>query len=114
MRSPLIAALVLAVSALACGGQPADSSGTITVRNQSSYILDEINVAPVSQVSWGPNLLSGVLYSGEQVTIYVACGTYDVQVWDQHNRSCILSGLDLCFSDQLWTVDNYTLRNCGY
>ena len=116
MRTPLVLAFILAASTtLACGGQSSsDSSGTITVRNQSSYVLDEINVAQVNQPSWGPNLLSGVLYSGEQVTIHVACGNYDVQVWDQHNRSCVLSGLNLCFSDQLWTVDNYTLRNCGY
>jgi hypothetical protein len=118
MTRPVAACvLALGVSLAACGGDPgpSNSSGTITIYNSSTYILDEINVAPVSQRSWGPNLISGtVLLSGEQVTISVPCGTYDVQIWDSNNRNCILGGLDLCFSSQAWTIDNYTLRNCGY
>ncbi len=97
MNTALICIMI--ASLVACGGTNQNSSGTITIYNSSSYVLDEIDVAPVSQLSWGPNLLSGVLYPGEQLTISVACDTYDVQVWDQHNRNCVLSGLDLCFSD---------------
>jgi hypothetical protein len=113
----LLAACALAFALFACGGDPngGNSSGTITIYNSSSYVLDEINVAAVSQRTWGPNLISGgVLYSGQSVTISVACGTYDVQVWDQHNRNCILPGLNLCSSDQSWTIDDYTLVNCLY
>jgi hypothetical protein len=68
----------------------------------------------VNQSNWGPNLLPDVLFSTEQITVLVSCNTYDVMVVDDLQRDCVLGSLDLCFSDQLWVIDNFTLRNCGY
>lgn len=93
------------------GGNP---DGTITVRNNSSYVLTGLYVAQVNQVSWGPNLLPDVLFTSEQLTVLVSCDTYDVMVIDDRQRDCVLTDLDLCFADELWVIDNSTLRNCGY
>ena len=93
------------------GGNP---DGTITIRNSSSHVLIGLYVVPVYQNSWGPNLVYDDLFPTEQITVQVACSTYDVMVTDDRLRDCVLGNLDLCFSDQLWVIDNSTLRNCGY
>jgi len=77
-------------------------------------VLTGVYVGPVNQSSWGPNLLPDVLFVSEQITVQVSCSTYDVMVTDDRQRDCVLGNLDLCFSDQLWVIDNGTLRNCGY
>lgn len=77
-------------------------------------MLTGLYVAQVNQVSWGPNLLPDVLFTSEQLTVLVSCDTYDVMVIDDRQRDCVLTDLDLCFADELWVIDNSTLRNCGY
>jgi len=104
--------------ALGCGGTTdtggGNPDGTITIDNSSTHVLTGVYVAPVDQISWGPNLLPDVLFTGERITVLVSCSTYDVMVTDDQQRDCVLGNLDLCFSDQLWVIDNFTLRNCGF
>jgi len=107
----LMAALGCGVTADTGGG---NSDGTITIQNGSTHVLTALHVAPVSQISWGPNLLPDVLFTSEQITVQVSCSTYDVLVIDDRQRDCVLGNLDLCFSDQVWVIDDFTLRNCGY
>ena len=107
----LVAALGCGTTADTNGGNP---DGTITIQNGSTHVLTAVYVAPVDQISWGPNLLSDVLFTNEQLTVLVSCSTYDVMVTDDRQRDCVLGNLDLCFSDQVWVIDNFTLRNCGY
>ena len=118
MRNSLTIAALFALTAAstACGGggSSISSEGTITVRNDSSHVLTEVRVAPIDQVDWGPNLLPDVLYPGEDLTVSVACDTYDVLVTDDRDRMCVLGDLDLCFSDNVWVIDNATLRSCGF
>lgn len=96
-------------------GPGPSSDGSITIDNASSYVLTEIRVTAVSSSTWGPNLLAGdILYPDEQITISVACNDYDVLIVDEYDRDCVLSNLDLCFSDQLWVIDNTTLQYCGF
>lgn len=111
----LLGSIALA-AVLGCGTTNDDrsSDGTITVQNDSAYVLTGLYVASVSQSGWGPNLLPDVLFSSEQITVLVSCDTFDVLVVDDLQRDCVLGSLDLCFSDQLWVIDNFTLRNCGY
>lgn len=112
-RSLLVALCLAATAATACGGS-GNSGGSITIDNASSHVLTEVRVAPVDQVSWGPNLLPDVLYTNERLTVSVSCNTYDVLVTDDRARDCVLGNFDLCFTDQVWVIDNTTLRNCGY
>jgi hypothetical protein len=94
------------------GGGNAD--GTITIQNSSTHVLIGVYVAPVDQINWGPDQLYNDLFPGERITIQVRCSTYDVLVRDDRQRDCVLGNLDLCFSDNVWVIDNSTLRNCGY
>jgi hypothetical protein len=119
MRASLIFASGLALSTFAaCGGGGGGGSinapASLSVENDSSFTLTEVRVAPVDQVDWGPNLLPDVLFPGESLTIDLDCDTYDVLVSDNAGRSCELDSLDLCFSDDIWHVDDATLANCGF
>jgi hypothetical protein len=114
----LILAGVLALFASGCFivpvSAPGNSDGTITIDNASTYVLAEVRVTPVHSSTWGPNLLRNSLYPNEQLTVSVACDTYDVLISDEYARDCVLGSVDLCFSDQLWVIDNATLRNCAF
>lgn len=95
-------------------GPDSGSDGSITVRNGSSYVITEVRVTAIDSRSWGPNLLSDVLFPQEQLTVVVACDVYDVLVADDYAHECVLEGLDLCFSDAAWTISNTTLANCAF
>lgn len=123
MRSSLVLSGLLAALASGCfyvdgpapSGPGPSSGGTITIDNASSYVLTEIRVTQVNNTNWGPNMLgSDVLYPDERLTVSVRCATYDVLISDEAGRDCVLTDLDLCFSDQLWVIDNSTLRYCGF
>ena len=113
----LLGTLVVA-AAVGCGGtivtDGGNADGTITIQNSSTHVLTGVFIAPVSQSSWGPNILPDVLFTNERITVQVTCSTYDVMVTDDRQRDCVLGNLDLCFTDQVWVIDNTTLRTCGY
>ena len=88
---------------------------TLTIANDSSYILDELYVASVASDSWGPNLIGDSLEPGDSVIVGVIdCGRYDVLVTDETGLDCELSNISLCFSDQIWVVDDNTLDACAF
>ena len=95
-------------------GSGTNSSGTITVDNASTYVLTEVHVTGVRSSTWGPNLLRTALRPNDRLTVSVACNTYDVMIVDEFNRGCVLSAVDLCFSNSVWVIDNSTLRNCAF
>jgi hypothetical protein len=103
--------IALAVFGL-LAGCVADS--TLTVRNSSSYVIYEINLAQPGSRTWGPNLLRGdVLFPGEELFITeIDCGEYDLRLKDELGAECIVEGLDLCFSDGLWIIDDRQLTVC--
>ena len=113
--------LALAVSGCLCGGPDpyrygggGGSVSTLTVDNASSYVLTELRVTPLRSPDWGPNLLPDLLFPNEQITVTVACDTWDVLIVDEYGRDCVLEAIDLCFSDRLWTIDNRTLSRCHF
>ncbi len=88
---------------------------TITIDNQSTYVLIELNVAPVGTVTWGPDLLGGAdLLPGEFITIGVDCDFYDIRIVDELGAECVLLDVDLCLNDQTWVIDDIELANCGF
>lgn len=117
MRRLLLLSTLFAASGCFCGPGPESyrrDDGSLTIANDSSFVLVDIRVTPVSSSSWGPSLLRDVLYPGEQISVGVPCGTYDVLIVDERDRDCQLASLSLCFSDQLWVIDNRTLYSCGW
>jgi hypothetical protein len=118
MRSSLLLTGLLATFTSGCfyvdPGPGPSSDGTMTIDNGSSYVLNEVRITTVRSSSWGPNLLSHALTPNQQLTVSVACNTYDVLISDEYARDCVLSSVDLCFADKVWVIDNATLRNCAF
>jgi hypothetical protein len=112
LLTPLIA-LVLSLSACVV---TTDGDSTLTVINDSSYVIEEIYVAPVGTTTWGPDLLGNdVLYPDESLTIYLSyCDYYDVLIVDEYGLECVLDKLYLCYDDAAWVIDNFELATCGW
>jgi hypothetical protein len=64
-----------------CGvGSHADN-GTIELINNSVVTIDGFYLAPVDQRSWGPNILSRLLFPGQQTSIVdISRGLYDAKI----------------------------------
>lgn len=115
VSSSLLLSAILAVGAGACVVSEDDGDSTLTVSNRSSYFIEEIHLAEVSDPSWGADLIDGALAPGEDVIIVdISCGTYDVLVIDETGVECELSGLELCFDDDAWVIDDFTLDVCAF
>lgn len=108
------AATVGACVASTDGGSDIDDS-TLTIVNDSSYVITEVHLAEVGSRSWGRNLVPEELYPGEELLVVdIDCGTYDVMVTDETGLDCILGNLDLCFDDDAWVIDDFTLDTCAF
>jgi hypothetical protein len=115
MKHAKAAPLLALVLALGLSGCSSDSdNATLTIDNQSSVMLTEINLAPIDSPVFGPNLLDGdVLLPGEVITVVdIPCDFFDVRVVDEFGTNCILPSVDLCFSDALWVIDDFELAAC--
>jgi hypothetical protein len=109
MRSTSYAILAAALSGCVI---IADSDATLTIHNHSDQVLVEVRLAERAE-DWGPNLIPSPLYPGEDLVIDdIPCGEYDVLVVDHDGTDCELRGLDLCFDDEGWVIDNETLLDC--
>lgn len=108
-----LVAILLASTAVGCVASEGDSS--FTIANRSSYFLEEIHLAEVSDPTWGPDLIAGALAPGQDLIITgIDCGTYDVLVVDETGVDCELSNIDLCFDDDGWVIDDFTLDVCAF
>lgn len=106
--------IAAALGAGACTATVDDGpDSTLTIANESSYFIDELYIAEVSDPNWGPDLVS-TLAPGEETTIAVDCGTYDVLVVDETGVECELANLDLCFEDGAWVITDVTLDVCAF
>jgi hypothetical protein len=112
----LISAGVVAALATTTGACVVDDSdSTFTLINDSSYVLVEVHLAEVGDRSWGPDLVPGDLFPGEDLVVTdISCGDYDVLVVDETGVECVLSNIDLCFEDEVWVIDDFTLDVCAF
>lgn len=108
----VLGALLLASSCIIV----ADDDSTVTVSNESSYTIIEINLTPSYSDTWGPDLLGpDVLYPGESLTIdYVDCGAYDMRIVDHTGVECTFWDYDLCWDNDLWVITNSMLDDCAF
>ena len=116
MRSSLnslgICLALLVAGATGC----TDDSASLTIDNDSSYTLIEINLSPVNTTTWGSDLLgSDVLLPGETLEVTgIECDLYDIRVLDEDNDECILTDVDLCADASVWVVDDLDLAACQF
>lgn len=109
--------LVLAISTLAATGCSGDAEvvvddpdSTLLVVNESDFVIEEIFITDVNASGWGPNRLEGdILLPGEDLLLTdIPCDTYDALVVAEDGAECELFGIDLCFDDATWVIDNNT------
>ena len=94
----------------ACGDDDEASESTLLVVNDSDFAIDELFITDVDASGWGPDLLAdNDLEPGEQILVTdIQCDVYDVLLIDEEGVECQLLGLDLCFDDATWVIDNDT------
>jgi hypothetical protein len=96
-----------------CVISSSDDDSTLTVENQSSFVVEDLFVVESFSTTWGPDLLGAdALFPGESITILLECGIYDALVVDEDGFECQLLDLDLCFDDAVWVIDDLTLNQC--
>jgi hypothetical protein len=106
-RAILIAMLLVAPAACAVDEDVDDSS--LTVVNDSDFIIEAVYITDVNASGWGPNLAPDALFPGESLIITdIECGTYDALLIDETGLECELLGIDLCFDDATWHITNNT------
>lgn len=104
--APLFA---LATAGVGCTTSDGNSDATLTVTNDSDYIIDELYVTQVDSTNWGANLLGGDgLFPDESITLAVECDFYDAKLIDESGVDCIVHDLDLCANDADWIIRNNT------
>ena len=106
-RTVTFAACLAATASLASGCIiTTDEDSTLTVVNDSDFVIEEINVTEIDNASWGRNLIPEALFPGEEVEIELDCDIYDARLIDEDGVECFIDGIDLCFDDALWHVRN--------
>jgi hypothetical protein len=107
----LVAVLMVAMTG-GCIVSSSDSS--LTIANESSYAIVEINLTPTDSVTWGPNLLgSEWLYPGQEITIdFIDCDYYDVRLVDDTYAECVIENVDFCFDNDMWVITDTFLDDC--
>jgi hypothetical protein len=91
-----------------------DEDSSLTIANESNFVLVDIRVAEIDNPDYGPNLIPEDLLPGEEITIFLDCDVYDVLIEDQLGAVCELLGLDLCFDDAIWVIDDAQLAACDF
>lgn len=108
----------LALLALGAGGCVIDDDGesSVTVINDSDYVIVEINITPSYSETWGPDYLGpDVLYPGDSLTIeYIDCGVYDMRIVDDTGVECVFYDYELCWDNDIWTITNGLLADCAF
>ena len=101
----LLAALSFASACTTSEGVDA----TLTVVNESDFVIEEIYLTEVDNPEWGRNLLAGdALFPDEELTLGVECDLYDALLVDEDGEECELEGIDLCLNDATWYIYNNT------
>ena len=107
---PLLACLGLA----ACAADDGVPDATLTVVNQSDYVIEELYLTASFESGWGGNLLGGdVLLPNEEITLGADCDFYDALLVDEDGVDCEIYDIDLCLNDAEWIIRNNTCTVFG-
>ena len=109
MKKALVVLGIIALLAMSsCTEDGAASTATLTVINNSSYIIDEFYCALSSDPSWGANRLDGTISPGGSQAFTIPAGTVDLDAeettgssyWDAYDQVATAGGV------YEWTLTN--------
>jgi hypothetical protein len=84
------------------------------VSNRSSYFIEEIHLAEVSNPELGPDLISGALAPARTPSSSTSRADLRRAGGRRDRRRCELGNLDLCFDDDQWVITDVTLDVCAF
>ena len=106
--------MAVSVTCFASVALAQDHDSSVTLVNRSAYAIHHIQMTPLGARTWGGDMLRGdVLLPGEQVTILVACGTYNMRLVDEDGGQCVVPNVDLCDEDAEWIITTRDLDHCA-
>ncbi len=99
-----IAAILAAVLALTLIGGCGSSNVPVKITNDlGAWNIEEIYIDP-SDSPWGENRISSILEPGEDVTIRVPGGTYDIRLVDEDGDTYTVWQVEVGTSGYDWAV----------
>lgn len=106
--------LLTLVLGLAMAGVASAQTSTVSLRNDSSWVITEMYLSAVDVQDWGPDQLGEhVIEPASSYELHdVPCDVYDVRLVDEDGDVCIVGGVKLCGSDSAWTIGDEDLLNC--
>ena len=114
MMTRLSVSLLACLGLAACAADDGVPDATLTVVNQSDYVIEELYLTASFESGWGPNQLGGdVLYPDERITLGADCGFYDALLVDEDGVDCEIYDIDLCLNDAEWIIRNNTCTVFG-
>ncbi len=86
----------------------------ITLRNDSSWVLNELYLSSVDDAEWGPDQLGNEVIEtgGSFILTGVPCEVYDVRLVDEDGDACELSHVALCNHEASWHITDDDLLDC--
>lgn len=114
-RFSLVLLLLCAVSLPASAARK--RKATAKLINQSNWVIYHVYLSPVSEDTWGPDLLDDeVLSKGDSLTLTnIPCNSYDVKIVDEDGDECVVEEVDLCNDHSYWKLTDKDLLECeGY
>ncbi len=105
----LPACLLALVFAAGCTDDGEVIDATLTVVNESNFVIEEIYLTETDNPDWGRNLLGAdPLFPDEELVLGVDCGFYDALLIDEEGVECELEAIDLCLNDATWFINDNT------
>ncbi len=104
------AVLLVGTSATIATSSLKKTSKTITLKNTTTFDIDEIYLSPTDEAHWGEDILEPdeILKPGEEVDVEIDCATWDVKLVAQDKSTCEISDVKICASAK-WNIT----ANCG-
>lgn len=116
-KSPYVALILMMLIALpACIITTDDDDGLLTVRNESSFVIEELRVAELGSRFYGPNLFPGAdaLFPGEAISLRPDCDYYDILFVDEFDLECVVFNIDVCAVRTVFVIDDFLLDSCAF
>jgi len=89
-------------------------NATVTVVNQSDWVISQFFLSSDDEDEWGPDQLGeDVIGTGDSFKLKnVPCDTYDVKLIDEDEDECIVEEVDICGGKEVWTITSKLLLSC--
>lgn len=116
-RAAVCLAGALALACMFPGDAFAAGKSDVTVNNESEWAITHLYLSPIDEDEWGEDQLGDeVINTGESFTLTgIPCDSYDVKLMDEDGDECVVAEVDICGSDDEWTISDEDLLECeGY